>query len=186
MLVWDKVCADIVTNMLNGELNIYKFRSLSQNGLPRGLTASRICLQCKRHRRHGFNSWVGKIPWRRAWQPTLVFLPGEPHGQRGLGGRSATAHGVAESQTPLKRLSSPVNILLNFMWLMWALIFLTHSQKAIQVWLWWPTTAYRAEYIYCENSNNPYTMKTNVTRMTKLHLPETSSSDHITVFFFFF
>ena len=29
MVVWDKVCADIVTNMLNGELNIYKFRSLS-------------------------------------------------------------------------------------------------------------------------------------------------------------
>ena len=33
-------------------------------------------------RRHGFNSWVRKIPWRRAWQPTPVFLPGESHGQR--------------------------------------------------------------------------------------------------------
>ena len=29
-------------------------------------------------------SMVGKIPWRRAWQPTPVFLPGEPHGQRSL------------------------------------------------------------------------------------------------------
>ena len=28
--------------------------------------------------------WVRKIPWRRAWQPTPVFLPGEPHGQRSL------------------------------------------------------------------------------------------------------
>jgi len=28
--------------------------------------------------------WVGKIPWRRAWQPTPVFLPGESHGQRSL------------------------------------------------------------------------------------------------------
>ena len=28
-----------------------------------------------------FNPWVGKIPWRRAWQPTPVFLPGELHGQ---------------------------------------------------------------------------------------------------------
>ena len=28
-------------------------------------------------------SWVGKIPWRRKWQPTLVFLPGKSHGQRG-------------------------------------------------------------------------------------------------------
>ena len=28
--------------------------------------------------------WVGKIPWRRKWQPTLVFLPGKFHGQRSL------------------------------------------------------------------------------------------------------
>ena len=33
-----------------------------------------------------FNSWIGKIPWRRAWQPTSVFLPGESHGQRSLAG----------------------------------------------------------------------------------------------------
>ena len=33
-------------------------------------------------------SWVGKISWRRAWQPTPVFLPGESHGQRGLEGYS--------------------------------------------------------------------------------------------------
>ena len=32
--------------------------------------------------------WVGKIPWRRAWQPTLVFLPGDSHGQRSLAGYS--------------------------------------------------------------------------------------------------
>jgi len=32
--------------------------------------------------------WVGKIPWRRAWQPTPVFLPGKPHGQRSLAGYS--------------------------------------------------------------------------------------------------
>ena len=33
-----------------------------------------------------FNPWVGKIPWRRAWQPKPVFLPGESHGQRSLAG----------------------------------------------------------------------------------------------------
>ena len=32
--------------------------------------------------RGGFNLWDGKIPWRRAWQPTPVFLPGKSHGQR--------------------------------------------------------------------------------------------------------
>ena len=33
-----------------------------------------------------FDPWVGKIPWRRAWQPTPVFLAGESHGQRNLVG----------------------------------------------------------------------------------------------------
>ena len=36
----------------------------------------------------GFSPWVGKIPWRRAWQPTPVFLPGESHEQRTLAGFS--------------------------------------------------------------------------------------------------
>ena len=44
-----------------------------------------IGLQC---RRCGFDLWVGNIPWRREWQPTPVFLPGESHGQRGLVGYS--------------------------------------------------------------------------------------------------
>ena len=39
-----------------------------------------------------FNPWVGKIPWRREWQPTLVFLPGEFHGQRSLVGYSPWGH----------------------------------------------------------------------------------------------
>ena len=54
-------------------------------GLPTllgGLSGKVPTCQCRRHKRHGFYAWVGKIPWRRAWQPTLVFLPGESHGQR--------------------------------------------------------------------------------------------------------
>ena len=39
-------------------------------------------------RRHGFNPWVGKIPWRRKWQPTPVFFSGKSHGQRRLVGYS--------------------------------------------------------------------------------------------------
>ena len=38
-------------------------------------------LRCRRHKRHGFHPWVRKIPWRRVWQPTPLFLPGEFHGQ---------------------------------------------------------------------------------------------------------
>ena len=40
---------------------------------------------CQR-RRCGFNVWVGKLPWRRKWQPTPVFLPGKSYGQRSLAG----------------------------------------------------------------------------------------------------
>ena len=43
-------------------------------------------------KRRGFNPWDGKIPWRRAWQPTLVFLSGESQGQRSLEGYSPWGH----------------------------------------------------------------------------------------------
>ena len=39
--------------------------------------------------RHKSNPWVGKVPWRKAWEPTPVFLPGESHGQRSLVGYSS-------------------------------------------------------------------------------------------------
>ena len=42
--------------------------------------------QCRRLRRCRFDPWVRRIPWRRAWQPTPVFLPGKSHGQRSLAG----------------------------------------------------------------------------------------------------
>ena len=47
-----------------------------------------VC-QC---RRHGFDPWSRKIPWRRKWQPTLVFLPGKSRGQRSLVGYSEWGH----------------------------------------------------------------------------------------------
>ena len=52
-------------------------------GLPWCLRLYRVCLQLRRPR---FNPWVRKIPWRREWQPTSVFLPGEFHQQRSLVG----------------------------------------------------------------------------------------------------
>ena len=48
-------------------------------------------------RRHGFDLWLGKIPWRRTWQSTPVFLPGKSCGQRSL---VVTVHGLTkESDT---------------------------------------------------------------------------------------
>ena len=57
------------------------------SAFPGGASGKEPTCQCRRHKRHGFDPWVGKIPWRRAWQPTLV-LPGESHGQRSLAGYS--------------------------------------------------------------------------------------------------
>ena len=62
-------------------------------------------------KRCGFIPWVGKIPWRRTWPPSSVFLPGESHGR---GAWWATVHRVAKSQTRLKQLGikeNEVNIL---------------------------------------------------------------------------
>ena len=49
-------------------------------------------MQYRRLRRRRLDPWVRKIPWRRAWQPTAVFLPGESHGQRSLVGHSPWGH----------------------------------------------------------------------------------------------
>ena len=53
-------------------------------------------LACQ-YRSHRFDPWVRKIPWRRKWQPTPVFLPRKPHGQRCLVG--CIVHGVTEPDT---------------------------------------------------------------------------------------
>ena len=47
-------------------------------GLPWWLRSKESICQC---RRQVFDPWVGKIPWRRAWLPSPVFLPGKSHGQ---------------------------------------------------------------------------------------------------------
>ena len=57
-----------------------ELRSISLHMLP----GKEPTCQCRRHKRHRFDPWVGKIPWRRKWHPTSVFLPGKSHGQRSL------------------------------------------------------------------------------------------------------
>ena len=55
---------------------------------PGGANGKEPACQCRRPKRLGFNSWVRKIPWRRAWQPVSVLFPQESHGQRSLMGYS--------------------------------------------------------------------------------------------------
>ena len=57
-------------------------------GFPGGTTGEEPTCQHRRHKTCGIDSWVRKIPWRKAWQPTPVFLPGKSHGQRNLVGYS--------------------------------------------------------------------------------------------------
>ena len=55
-------------------------------GFPRGNSGKEHTCQCRRHKRCSFDPWVGKIPQRKAWKLTPVFLPAESHGQRSLVG----------------------------------------------------------------------------------------------------
>ena len=70
------------------------------NNMPGGLlswiSSKEFAWQCRRHKRCRFDPWVGKIPWRREWQPTPILLLGESHGR---GAWWDTVHRVPKSQT---------------------------------------------------------------------------------------
>ena len=69
-----------------------KYEVKLRNAVLRGYAGFLRCHSGKestcQRRRCRFDPWVGKIPWRKAWQPTPVFLPGESYGQRSLAGYS--------------------------------------------------------------------------------------------------
>ena len=82
-------------------LSLLLARSAWQVGLPGWLSGKEPACQCRTHKRPGFDPWVGKIPWRRAWQAIPGSLHGESPGQRSLEGFSR----VENSWTQLKQLS---------------------------------------------------------------------------------
>ena len=57
---------------------------VKQSVSPGGSVVKNLPVNARRCRRCGFDPWVGKIPWRRPWQPILVFFSGESHGQKSL------------------------------------------------------------------------------------------------------
>ena len=63
---------------------------VSHSHFPSGTNGKETTCQCRRHNRNRFDPWVRKISWRRKWKPTPVFLPGESHGQKSLGGLRST------------------------------------------------------------------------------------------------
>ena len=93
-------------------------------GLPWWISGNESTCQCRRPR---FDPWVRKIPWRRKWQPTPVFLPGESHGQRILAGYSPW--GQKESDTT-EQLSTRACTHTRARTLQW-LLLIHHSSKSL-------------------------------------------------------
>ena len=74
----------ILPTMIWVILEAHYFSSKSLGWASQVAQWSRVPLQCRRCRRHLFDPWVGKIPCKRKWQLTLVFLPAKSHEQRSL------------------------------------------------------------------------------------------------------
>ena len=67
-------------------LELFYSTVCSLEGFPDGTSGKEPACRCRRDKRRGFDPWVGKMPWRWAWQLTPIFFPGESHGQRSLVG----------------------------------------------------------------------------------------------------
>ena len=76
-------------------------------GFPGGTSGKVVknTCQCSKHKRHGFHSWVRKIPWRRAWQPIGCL-----ENPMDRGDWQATVHRVTKSWTQLKQFSTQLYI----------------------------------------------------------------------------
>ena len=74
----------------------------SSRASPMWLIDKEPACQCRRQKKQKFDSRVGKNPWRREWQPTPVFLPGESHRQGSLSGYSPRGHKESDMTERLK------------------------------------------------------------------------------------
>ena len=104
-----KAMSRLLTQEVTRLNNVYYFNLpnlgviCTNRGFPGGASGKEPTYQWRRLKRQGFDPWVRKISWRRAWQTTPVFLSRESHVQRSLVGY--TVHGVAKSRRWLKQLS---------------------------------------------------------------------------------
>ena len=81
-------------------------------GFSGGASGKEFACQWRRRKRARLSPWVRKIPWRRAWQPAAIFLPGESHGQRSLAGSSPRGG----RETWLERLSTYMHTYCRYGW----------------------------------------------------------------------
>ena len=73
-----------------------------RESFPRWCSGEESACQYRRCKRHGFDFQVRKLPWRRKWQPTPVFLPGELSSSADRRAWWATVYGVTKSQTQFR------------------------------------------------------------------------------------
>ena len=85
-----------------GKERMWSCYLMDMMGIPGGASGKEPTGQCRSQKRHGFNPCVGKISWRRPWQPTPVFLPGEPPWTEEPGRlQSVGSHGVRQDWSDL-------------------------------------------------------------------------------------
>ena len=84
--------AEKFNDLLKSENQKWKTAQFAFRGFPGGTSGKESACQCRRHKRHGLDPWVKKIPWKRKWQPAPVCLSLKPYGQRSLVGYSPQGH----------------------------------------------------------------------------------------------
>ena len=94
---------------------------------PGGISGTEHSCQNRKHKRHRFNPWVRRIPWRRAWQPTAVFLLGESHGEEPGRLQSMGLQRVRPNCSDLARICTALG-------LMWGLRPKVISQLSVLIW----------------------------------------------------
>ena len=99
LVVW--VFSVFFLNQSSCTFNNFTGRLFKETGFPGGASGKEPDCHHSRHKWPGFDPWVRRIPWRRKWQSSPVFLPGESHGLRSLAGYGAW---VAKSWTLVKQL----------------------------------------------------------------------------------
>ena len=90
-------CISVREEVLRPHFNIITMASSSfylYITIPGGTSDKDPVCQSRRHKRCGFDPWVGNIPWRRAWQPTPIFCLENPMDK---GAWRATVHGITQS-----------------------------------------------------------------------------------------
>ena len=101
LALWFIIAVTCFTLASNWQTPNLKLRQLfSPYGLPRWLSGKESALSS---RKLAFDPWVRKMPWRKKWQPSPVFLPGESHGQRSLVGYSPRGHKESDTTSKLHR-----------------------------------------------------------------------------------